>query len=175
MAILKVANMGNPVLREPAETVTSRDLKSLPVQQLIDDMIETLREYKGVGLAAPQVHDGRRIVLVDRSGGDDEDGALLTLVNPVVTEASEATEEDWEGCLSIPDIRGRVQRPLHIVVESKDRKGRDQTHSVNGFTARIMLHEIDHLDGVLFLDRMTDMQTLTFLPEYSRYWTEDSD
>ncbi|MEO2004140.1 MAG: peptide deformylase, partial [Candidatus Poribacteria bacterium] len=75
----------------------------------------------------------------------------------------------------IPDIRGRVQRPLHIVVESKDRKGRDQTHSVNGFTARIMLHEIDHLDGVLFLDRMTDMQTLTFLPEYSRYWTEDSD
>lgn len=175
MAILKVANMGNPVLREPAEAVSSRDLKALPVQQLIDDMIETLVEYHGVGLAAPQVHEGRRIILVDRSGGDDVDGGLLTLVNPVLTEASEAIEEDWEGCLSIPDIRGRVPRARQIVVESKDRKGRDQTHSVSGFTARIMQHEIDHLDGVLFLDRMTDMQTLTFLPEYGRYWSDDSD
>ncbi|MBT3268745.1 peptide deformylase [Candidatus Poribacteria bacterium] len=175
MAILKVANMGNPVLRHEAEPVTSRDLKSLPVQQLIDDMIDTLYEYHGVGLAGPQVHECKRIILVDRSAGEDPDGGMLVLVNPVVTEASDATEEDWEGCLSIPDIRGRVPRASQIVVESKDRKGRDQTHSVSGFTARIMQHEIDHLDGVLFLDRMTDMLSLTFLPEYGRYWTDDAE
>ena len=175
MAILKVANMGNPVLRHEAEPVTSRDLKSLPVQQLIDDMIETLVEYRGVGLAGPQVHESRRIILVDRSAGEEPDDGMLVLVNPVITEASEATDEDWEGCLSIPDIRGRVVRASQIVVESRDRKGRDQTLSVSGFTARIMQHEIDHLDGVLFLDRMTDMLSLTFLPEYGRYWIDDSD
>jgi peptide deformylase len=175
MAILKVANMGNPVLRQATEPVSSRDLKSLPVQQFIDDMLDTLDEYHGVGLAAPQVHSGRRIVLVDRSAGDDPENNTVVLVNPVVAEMSEETEEDWEGCLSIPDIRGRVTRASQIVVESKDRKGRDQRLAVSGFTARIMLHEIDHLDGILFLDRMTDMQTLTFLPEYSRYWAERSD
>jgi peptide deformylase len=175
MAILKVANMGNPALRQEAEPVSSRDLKSVPVQQFIDDMLDTLAEYNGVGLAAPQVHSGRRIVLVDRSAGDDPDGGMVTMVNPVITEMSEETDEDWEGCLSIPEIRGLVTRALQIVVESKDRKGHDQRLSVSGFTARIMQHEIDHLDGVLFLDRMTDMQSLTFLPEYRRYWAEPSD
>ena len=175
MAILKVANMGNPVLRQEAEPVSSRDLRSLPVQQFIDDMLDTLYEYHGVGLAAPQVHSGRRIILVDQSAGDDPEAGMLTLVNPVITEMSEETEEDWEGCLSIPDIRGRVTRASKIVVESKDRKGRDQRLTVSGFAARIMQHEIDHLDGILFLDRMADMQSLTFLPEYGRYWAERSD
>ena len=91
MAILKVANMGNPVLRQEAEPVSSRDLKSLPVQQFIDDMLDTLHEYHGVGLAAPQVHSGRRIILVDRSAGEDPAEGMLTLVNPVITAASEET------------------------------------------------------------------------------------
>src|SRR6187397_2755374 len=125
MSILKVARMGHPVLRARAKPLNPADIKSAPVQQLIDDMFETMREYQGVGLAAPQVHESLRLFVAGFAPGpgdpgddeeDDEDGdvPLMALINPEITPMGDETVEDWEGCLSIPEIRGRVSRAKEI-------------------------------------------------------------
>jgi len=178
MSILKVARMGHPVLRTKARTMTPADIQSPPIQQLIDDMFETMTEYEGVGLAAPQVHESLRLFVAGFSPAPDErtegDAALplTVLINPEIIVAGAATVEDWEGCLSIPDIRGRVPRARDISVKGLDRNGRRVELRASGFTARVIQHETDHLDGVLFLDRMTTFETLTFLDEFGRYWSD---
>ena len=171
MSILKVARLGHPVLRTPARKLDRPEIVSSAVQQLIDDMFATMREYQGIGLAAPQVHEGVRLFV---AGVDDPDVGVppVVMVNPEFEPLSQATEDDWEGCLSIPDIRGKVPRSVDIRVRSLDRDGRPQSMTASGFAARVIQHETDHLDGVLFLDRMTSLQSLTFLTEYDRYWTE---
>jgi len=179
MAILKVARMGHPVLRTPATPIDPADIKSPAVQQLIDDMFETMKEYNGVGLAAPQVHEGLRLFVAgfaprarDEDEDDDEDARvpLMTLINPEITPIGGETDEDWEGCLSIPEIRGRVTRYKEIEVKAYDRRGRRISIRAKNFTARVIQHETDHLDGVLFLDRMESFETLTYLEEFNRYW-----
>ena len=181
MAILKVARMGHPVLRARAKPLSASDIRSPRVQQLIDDMFETMREYQGIGLAAPQVHASVRLFVagVDRKTIDDEhdddegsDVPLMALINPEITPVGRETVEDWEGCLSIPDIRGRVPRAREIVVRAYDRTGKRIEKRVSGFTARVIQHETDHLDGVLFFDRMASFESLTFLDEFSRYWSQ---
>jgi peptide deformylase len=174
MGLLKVACLGNPVLRKKAEPLTEAEIRSPDTQRLIADMIETLREYEGVGLAAPQVHVSKQIVIAEVPAGADDEPAvpLMVLINPEIVEASEEMEEDWEGCLSIPDLRGCVPRHARIRVVARDRLARRQQFQSEGFVARVIQHEIDHLHGVVFLDRMTDFQTLTFLKEYARYWAE---
>src|SRR6476620_2277121 len=120
MSILKVARMGHPVLRERARPLDKSDIKSAAVQKFIDDMIETMHEYHGVGLAAPQVHEGLRIFVAALNPGEEEplppNSEPMVFVNPVVTPAGPEVLEDWEGCLSIPDLRGRVPRPRAITV-----------------------------------------------------------
>jgi peptide deformylase len=179
MSILKVARMGHPVLRTPATPIDPADIKSPAVQQLIDDMFETMKEYNGVGLAAPQVHEGLRLFVAgfaprarDEDEDDDEDARvpLMTLINPEITPIGGETDEDWEGCLSIPEIRGRVTRYKEIEVKAYDRRGRRISIRAKNFTARVIQHETDHLDGVLFLDRMESFETLTYLEEFNRYW-----
>jgi peptide deformylase len=179
MSILKVARMGHPVLRTPATPIDPADIKSPAVQQLIDDMFETMKEYNGVGLAAPQVHEGLRLFVAgfaprarDEDEEDDEDARvpLMTLINPEITPIGGETDEDWEGCLSIPEIRGRVTRYKEIEVKAYDRRGRRISIRAKNFTARVIQHETDHLDGVLFLDRMESFETLTYLEEFNRYW-----
>jgi peptide deformylase len=178
MSILKVARMGHPVLRARAKPLNPADIKSAPVQQLIDDMFETMREYQGVGLAAPQVHESLRLFVAGFAPGpgdeeeDDEDGdvPLMAIINPEITPIGDETVEDWEGCLSIPDVRGRVSRAKEIEVKAYDRRGRKLSMRARGFTARVIQHETDHLDGVLFFDRMKSLETLTFLDEFGRYW-----
>jgi peptide deformylase len=178
MSILKVARMGHPVLRERAQPIDPADIKSPGIQQLIDDMFETMKEYNGVGLAAPQVHEGLRLFVAGfpSKGKDSEDDdshvPLMVLINPEITPVGTQIEEDWEGCLSIPEVRGRVARPKEIEVKAYDRRGRRFTITARGFTARVIQHETDHLDGVLFLDRMTSFETLTYLDEFNRYWGE---
>jgi peptide deformylase len=173
MSILKVARMGHPVLRAKCKPVAPADIGSAQVQQLIDDLFATMREYQGVGLAAPQVHVGLRLFVAGfaPSKGEEEDHVpLMALINPEITPVGDDIVEDWEGCLSIPDIRGKVPRATEITVKAYDRKGRRVEISARGFTARVIQHETDHLDGVLFFDRMTSFETLTFLEEFSRYW-----
>ena len=177
MSILKVAHMGHPVLRARARAIDVGEIKSSRIQQLIDDMFETMAEYQGVGLAAPQVHASVRLFVAgfapDTEGEDDEERVpLMTVINPEITVAGPDMVEDWEGCLSIPDIRGKVPRARHIVLRAFDRKGKRFEIPASGFTARVIQHETDHLDGVLFFDRMSSFTTLTFLEEFGRYWSE---
>jgi peptide deformylase len=174
MAILKVARMGHPVLRARARAIDPAAIGSPRIQQLIEDMFETMAEYQGVGLAAPQVHESVRLFVAGFSADEDEDRArvpLMAMINPEITPIGQETAEDWEGCLSIPDIRGRVPRARQISVRAYDRKGRRIELKASGFTARVIQHETDHLDGVLFFDRMLSFETLTFLDEFGRYWT----
>jgi peptide deformylase len=183
MSILKIARMGHPVLRTKARALHPSEIRSPKIQQLIDDMFETMKEYQGVGLAAPQVHEGLRVFVAgfppvvdddDRGGEadeDEEDVPLMAVINPEIEVVTREVVEDWEGCLSIPDIRGRVPRARQIRVRAFDRQGKKMEIDASGFTARVIQHETDHLDGVLFFDRMKTFQSLTFLDEYGRYWT----
>lgn len=176
MSILKVARMGHPVLRTRARPVEPGEIGRPAFQQLIDDMIETMAEYEGIGLAAPQVHRSLRLFVagMDR---DETELPLVTIVNPEITVVGSAIEEveDWEGCLSIPDIRGKVPRAREIKVRGLDRHAKRFELTARGFSARVIQHETDHLDGILFFDRMKDLGTLTFLDEYGRYWSSAPD
>ena len=178
MSILKVARMGHPILRAPARMLERSEIARPSIQQLIDDMIETMHEYHGIGLAAPQVHEGLHLFVAaidpdkeDDPGPEDaEDPEPIVLINPVVMPVGSAVVEDWEGCLSIPDVRGLVPRAREIIVTAMDRTGsRVETHA-RELPARVIQHETDHLNGVLFLDRMRGLDSLTFLDEYARYW-----
>ena len=173
MSILKVARMGHPVLRERAQPLTKSDLRNPLVQKLIDDMIDTMHEYHGVGLAAPQIHEGIRLFvgLLDDEPGPESHAVVV--INPEIVPNTQATEEGWEGCLSIPDIRGMVPRFTDITVRAVDRDGKPFEMRLKNFAARIAQHETDHLDGVLFFDRMSSLQSLTFLDEYSRYHAKE--
>jgi len=177
MSILKVARMGHPVLRSRAQAIPTNEIRSTAVQRLIDDMIDTMVEYHGIGLAAPQVHEGLRLfvaVLETGDGSDKEEPAEpLAIVNPEITVIGDELVEDWEGCLSIPDIRGRVPRARDIRMRAHDRDGRRIELDLHGYPARVAQHETDHLDGILFFDRMRSLGSLTFLEEYSRYWAKD--
>jgi len=145
------------------------------MQRLIDDMAQTMLEYNGVGLAAPQVHEELRLFVaqVIRDHEDEEDEArkpeILALINPEIKPASRHVDEDWEGCLSIPDLRGLVPRHLDISVKAYDRTGRPIELQASGFMARVIQHEADHLDGVLFVDRMKSFESLSFIEEFARY------
>jgi peptide deformylase len=175
MSILKVARMGHPVLRARARPLEKTEIRSASIQKLIDDMLDTMIEYHGVGLAAPQVHEGLRLFVASLDTGDaDDDGERarpepIAIVNPEISVVDPAIVEDWEGCLSIPDIRGRVPRAWEIKVRALDRQGGRIELRAKGFPARVILHETDHLDGVLFFDRMKSFESLTFLDEYSRF------
>jgi peptide deformylase len=182
MAILKVARMGHPVLRAKAQPIPPSQITSPGVQRLIDDMFETMREYAGIGLAGPQVHEGVRLFVagvreapVPAELTDEGDMPFIALINPEVTPVGESVVEGWEGCLSIPDIRGMVPRAKSVRVQAYDRTGKKITIAATGLPARVIQHETDHLDGVLFFDRMPSLESLTFLDEYRRFWTEDDD
>ena len=172
MSILRVARIGHPVVRAAAAAVAPERLASRDFQRLIDDMIETMHEYDGVGLAAPQVHVGSRLAVIEVSPSDDraEDTVpLMVLVNPVVTPLGDEKVIGPEGCLSIPDLRGAVPRFARLRLEALDREGRPCTLEASGFFARVIQHECDHLDGNVYLDRMHDMRSLSFLREFERF------
>ncbi len=177
MAILKVAHLGNPVLRIPTEPV--KNIQAPDIQRLIDDMIETMREYRGVGLAAPQVHRSLQIVTIEAEEEDRASAALqaspTVLINPRFVPATDRMREDWEGCLSIPGLRGKVPRYADIEVQAHDRRGKPLTLKAADFLARVIQHEYDHLIGTVFLDRMKSLETLSFLEEYGRYWAPRED
>jgi peptide deformylase len=179
LAILKIAQLGHPVLRRVGDPVTREEVASERIQRLIDDMIETMREHSGVGIAAPQVHLSRQIAVIESSERARypvrAEFPMTVVVNPVIVERSNELIYDWEGCLSIEGLRGRVPRNARIVVEALDRNGKPQRLELDEFPAIVAQHEIDHLQGVLFIDRMEDLRTLAFNREYSRYWVGDDE
>jgi peptide deformylase len=179
MSILKVSRMGHPVLRKKVKPVAPADITTAPFQRLIDDMVHTMLEYNGAGLAAPQVHEECRLFVAQiiEDQDDDENAApktpeILALINPEITPSSRQIVDDWEGCLSIPDLRGLVPRHRDIRVRAYDRTGKRIELEASGFMARVIQHETDHLDGVLFLDRMKSMESLSFIEEYAKYHTK---
>ena len=175
MSILKVARMGHPVLRARARPVEPAELKHPLLQKLIDDMIETMHEYHGVGLAGPQVHEDLRIFVALLEEDPGPKSEAVAVINPQIVPVGDDKADGWEGCLSIPDIRGMVPRYTDITVRALDRKGKVVEIPLKKFAARVAQHETDHLDGVLFFDRMTSMQSLTYMDEYSRYHAKDDD
>jgi len=154
--------LGSPFLRQKSAPVAQVDDA---VRQLVDDLFETMRAAKGVGLAANQIGVARRVAVVDIG---EEDPPPLVLINPVIVERGEEEETAEEGCLSIPDIFGDVTRPLHVVVEALDQEGRRSRVEGHGYKARAIQHEIDHLDGILFLDHLSAVKRSLLLSKWKK-------
>jgi peptide deformylase len=173
MSILKVSRLGHPVLRRKTRALERSQIADPRFQKFLDDMIATMHEYNGVGLAAPQVHEDVRVFVAMLDGGEDAEASVL--INPTVTPVDNQIVEGWEGCLSIPDMRGLVPRAHKVIVKALDRRGRVIELEADDFSARVIQHETDHLDGILFLDRMTSMDSLTFLDEYARFHAKHDD
>jgi len=178
MSILKVARIAHPVLRSPAKPVPKAAFRDRLFQKLIDDMRETMYEYEGVGLAAPQVHEGLRLAVIEVPGSDERARAevpFLVLVNPVVTPLGDERETGWEGCLSIPDLRGLVPRLKRLKLDALDRDGKPYSLEAQDFFARVVQHECDHLDGNVYIDRMPDMRSLTLIKEFEDHVHQDAE
>jgi peptide deformylase len=177
--LLKIARLGHPAIRAGTEPVTQDELRSDAIQQLIDDMIETMQDANGVGIAAPQVHVPKQIIVIEvpalnpRYPGQPE-VPLTVIVNPQIASHTSETEDEWEGCLSVPDLRGRVPRWRSLKLSGLDRQGNPVDIEVEGFFARVIQHEVDHLNGRVFLDRLPDLSSLTYLQEFQRYWLNPS-
>ena len=171
MALLPIAKVGNPVLRQIAESVDPETIGSRKFQQFIDDMFETMVHNEGIGLAAPQVARSEQVVVMECRGDDEFPETVL--INPKIVYYSPQQEEMWEGCLSVDNLRGKVTRPSMIRVQFLDRQGVSQDLETSGLYAICIQHEMDHLIGKLFLDRMTDMSTLTQLKEFDAYWQKE--
>ena len=166
MAILKIARMGHPVLRRIADPIPPDRINSPEVQQLIQDMLDTVIEYDGIGLAAPQVHQSVRLVIVCL---DPEEG-FEAWINPVLTATTNEEMVTSEGCLSVPGLRGDVSRPCEITVQAYNHQGEAFELNLEGFPAVIVQHECDHLDGALYVDKV-DTESLAFLEEFRKYAT----
>ena len=176
---MDIARLGHPILRKIAKPVDLSELTASgdnELQQLIDDMIDTMREEGGVGIAAPQVARSLQIVIVEYQQNErypsQDDIPLTVYVNPVITHSGKETASFWEGCLSLKDLRGLVTRPKEITVEAYSRTGEKMVVDAKGFLAVVLQHEIDHLLGKVFLDRMTDLTQLAWAEEWQTYWTE---
>lgn len=173
MAVLPIATVGHPVLRERAREVTRDELASEEMQRLIDDMIDTMRHANGAGLAANQVHVPVRITVIEVNHNPrypyKPQIPLTVVVNPVIEPLDGELVEINEGCLSVPDLRGNVMRHVNVRVRYWDRDGVEHDEIRRGLTAGTFQHECDHLDGVLFLDRVVDTRTLTTWAQFEAH------
>jgi peptide deformylase len=172
--LLKIARMGHPILRQKATPVAAESFEHPEFQDFVDSMIATMLEYEGVGLAAPQVHVGRRVVVFHEAAGlVDADGQPITaLVNPEIEPIGDEMAAMWEGCLSVPGLRGRVTRPAAVRVRALDRRGRLVELELDDFDAVVVQHECDHLDGILYVDRLDSSTQLAFEKEFERFLQE---
>ena len=173
MAILKIASIGHPVLRERARPVTREELASPLTQVFIDDLVETMRDAAGAGLAANQVHQPVRICAIEVRDNPrypyKPNIPLTVLVNPVVEPLTDETFDNFEGCLSVPNLRGLVPRFTRMRLRAWDRTGAEIDREVQGLSAGTFQHEVDHLNGYLFVDRVNDTRSLCTWTEFERY------
>jgi len=174
MAVRKIVRMGHPVLRQVARPLTGDEIRSDELRRLVTDMIDTLHDYGGIGLAAPQIGEPVRLAIIEIEGdgsryGDIPEIPLTIFINPEIESLGEETRGFWEGCLSVPGLRGFVERPQRAIVNYLDIAAQPRTLELNGFLATVFQHEFDHLDGLLYVDRMTDSRLLAFEEEFARY------
>jgi peptide deformylase len=175
VAVLPIVRLGDPVLRTAAEPVDPERLGTRKLQKLIDDMVATMRAADGVGLAAPQVGVGLQLFVYEVVDEEAPEAAipLTVVVNPMIEPEGHEVVYDWEGCLSIPDLRGLVPRQPAVRLRALDRSGQPIDRRVDGFESRVVQHEFDHLNGVVFLDRMRDLRSLAFYEEWERFLREE--
>ena len=177
MAIRRIIRMGHPLLRQPARPLRPEEIGSDPVKRLIADMVDTLHDYGGIGLAAPQIAESVRLAIIEIEEepsryGELEPIPLTVFINPVIEVIDPATAGFWEGCLSVPGLRGYVERPQHVKVSYTTDRGETAELELQGFSATVFQHEFDHLDGRLFVDRIADTRLLAFEQEFARYMTQ---
>ena len=177
MAVRRIIKMGHPHLRQVAQPVSRELIGSEMLTALVEDMVDTLHDYGGIGLAAPQIDVPLRLAIIEIPGGPSRYGEieampLTTFINPTIEVLNPASEGYWEGCLSVPGLRGFVARPQHIRVQYITDQGQAAELELQGFWATVFQHEFDHLDGVLYIDRIEDRSKLVFEEEFARYWQE---
>jgi len=176
MSILKVASLGHPVLRKKAKKVSKTTIKSGQFQTFCDDLLQTVQDYDGVGLAAPQVHESQRVIVVNLEENNSrydtqERFCRKVFINPVVIPLNNEMVESWEGCLSLKDLRGLVPRYKNIKLKALDRNGHPIEFETDTFLSIVLQHEIDHLNGILLIDRVEDTSSLSFHAELIKYST----
>ena len=169
MAILKIAKIGHPVLVKKTNEI--KNLSDFDLKKIVFDMSETMIDSDGIGLAAPQVHLSQRLFIYRNPDIEDGDNIKISvLINPLIDKISDETEDDWEGCLSIPGMLGLVKRFKHIKYSAIDLNGKAVSGEVSGLHARVIQHEFDHLNGVLYTSRLSDKRAFGFSEEIERYW-----
>jgi peptide deformylase len=180
MAVREVLKMGHPTLRVKANPIPLEEIQSREFRNLIQDMFETMEKEEGIGIAAPQIGISKQVAIVGvpkdnprypetPESEEDDDFDILVVINPKVTVMDETPSGFWEGCLSVPGLRGYVERPSKIKVEFTDLEGEAQVMEVSGFGATVFQHELDHLDGVLYVDRVSDITKLSYMEEYLEF------
>ena len=174
MAVKNILRMGHPTLRKVSKPNSVRDIDSSSIKNLITDLADTLESSGGIGLAAPQIGELLRIVIVKIPEGSSSYGELtevpLTVfINPIITPVGQEQKSHWEGCLSVPGLRGLVSRPQSIQLRYFDPEKKETSLKVEGFLSTVLQHECDHLDGTLYLDRLSDTKDLSFEEEFLEY------
>jgi peptide deformylase len=177
MSLLKIAQIGHPVLRQTARALTIDEINSSSIQHFIDDMVESMRDANGAGLAANQVYNPIQICVLEVENNPRYPYKpripLEVLINPIITVLSDEQFENFEGCLSVPNIRGRVRRHAEIQMDYIDREGTPHQKTIRGITAGTYQHEVDHLQGKVFLDRVFDSSSLCTWQEFERHYRDD--
>lgn len=180
MTVRKIIRMGNPILRKEAKKVPLKDIRSAEITELIFDLLETMKKADGIGLAAPQIGVSLQVAIIQipeeslRYPGSKKSD-LLILINPKITVINKKKQGYWEGCLSVPGLRGFVERPKEIRVEFYNEKAEKITLEVSGFLSTVFQHEIDHLFGCLYIDKVKDTKKISFTEEYEKYHIEEGE
>ncbi|HEX5420023.1 MAG TPA: peptide deformylase [Gammaproteobacteria bacterium] len=174
MAIRRILRMGHPLLRQVARRVEPQEIGGGALPRLLEDMLDTLHDYGGVGLAAPQIGESLQLAIIEIAGGPSRYGEipplpLTVFINPEIRVIDPAVKGYWEGCLSIPGLRGFVERPQHVEVTFINAQGVRERLELAGFLATVVQHELDHLAGTLYVDRIKDSRLLGFEQEFERY------
>ena len=174
MAILKIAKLGHPVLLKKTNEISN--LNDIDLKKIIYDMSETMIDANGIGLAAPQVHLSHRLFIYRNPDIEEEEKIKVSvLINPLIENTSNETEDDWEGCLSIPGMSGLVRRSKKIKYSAIDLKGEKVSGEVEGLHARVIQHEFDHLNGILYTSRLADKRAFGYSEEIEKFWKKNDE
>lgn len=178
MSIKNLARMGNPILRLKAQKLTGAEILAPATQDLIQDLIENMHHYGGVGIAAPQIGVPKAVAILEVKNTNPryeiaEDYPLTVFINPVISVLDSSLQGYWEGCLSVPGLRGYIERPRKIKIDFLNEKNQAQSLVAEGFLATVFQHELDHLEGKIYIDRLTDKTKLSYQDEFEQFWKEE--
>lgn len=180
MAVREVIRMGHPTLRLKAKALTKEEILSKETKEFVQDLMETMEDYEGIGIAAPQVGVSKQLAIIGVPDDnprypDAPPSKIYVVINPKISVLDETLQGYWEGCLSVPGLRGHVERPRKIRLDFMDLEARQNTIILEGFLATVFQHELDHLDGVLYIDRIKDTKKLSYNEEFAQFYGDDED